>query len=278
MSIPRLETYLPELMPFVESLAQDAGHDALADWRIASQKVWGFFTAQRMDQFESISPGWHEMASYGDGITLVHVMLVFTGLVLCPEYQRLGDEQQTILKWSVLFHDVAKALKDGKRDFTHAFRSAAVAGLQLSQLGFPVYENSALSLAAWAKITRSAITTAPESGIPIQDNRCLPEIVTGIDSLFGVDTHAALILKIVLFHMAITVSRDWPQIAPLTDSEMHTFLDDDKLLPLLTIMMLVDGQAWDFFNPQGKTQGRVETLATFERVKHSLYFMRTDHL
>ena len=63
--------------------------------------------------------------------------------------------------------------------------------------------------------------------------------------------------------MSITVVADWPQSAPLTDAEAREYLDP-QLLPLLKTMMLVDNDAWNFFDPLTKFRYRQDTLTVFE--------------
>jgi hypothetical protein len=91
------------------------------------------------------------------------------------------------------------------------------------------------------------------------------EEAAGIDHIFGQDSHAALIVKAVLFHMSINVVKDYPQAAPLGEGEIRRYVGA-KLLPLLKIMMLVDNDGWVMFQPGTRPQQRDETLAAFESV------------
>jgi hypothetical protein len=99
----------------------------------------------------------------------------------------------------------------------------------------------------------------------IPENSKLPEIISGIDNMFGEVTPAGLIVKVVLLHYSITVVKDWPQPAPFTDEEIAEFVSPE-LLPLLKVMMLADNEGWSMFSP-AREQQRAETLETFKRVK-----------
>lgn len=264
---PQIENQLPNLMPFVELLAQEYQTGTLDTWETASQWVKDFFTAEVMAQFESVVPGWGKMTSYQDGVTLTHVMCVFTALVLCPEYQRATGDQQAILKWAVLFHDLAKEPARGQRDHTHGFRSAALTGRILPRLGFPLLNANGERLETWAKLAETALSLHPEMQ-QVQDNQKLPEILAGLQTLFGENTAAALILKTVLLHMSIDVLTEWPQAAPLTEAEAIRYVDT-TLLPLLEIMMVVDNDAWAFFDPATKARHRAETLAVFSKLRNT---------
>lgn len=263
MKIPQVETYLPELMPFISSLADSFRQGHLASWPVMAERVNGFFTPATMQKVNNVVPGWIEMASYNQGVTLVHVTAVLTSLLLCPEFHTASSEQQALMKWIVLFHDVAKKPQSGKRDFIHGFRSAAVAGRALPKLGFAVQDSTELE--AWALLTDNAITQG--DGEDIQDNRQLPKIISGIGRIFDHESPAALVIKTVLFHMSINVLAQWPQTAPLSDVEIQQYIDE-PLLPLLKIMNIVDNDAWGFFEAERKQREREETLAVFQRIEH----------
>jgi len=263
---PHVETCLPELMPFIAPLAEDYNTGRLNSWPEIAEPVRGFFTPEMVSRVDALIPGWREMAADGNGTTLIHVTAVLTALMCYPEYQKASPEQQAMLKWAVLFHDLAKRIESGKRDHIHGFRSAALAGKALPKLGFAVSRNGS-SLEDWVSRTAAAIT--PYQGTDIQDNRQLPEIVGGIERLFGRNAPAALIVKTVLFHMSVNVLHEWPQMAPLTDGEIRQYMDAN-ILPLLEIMMVVDNDAWAFFDAATKQRHREETLAAFARIRQKL--------
>jgi hypothetical protein len=203
------------------------------------------------------------MSAYAGGLTLVHVMCVFTGLLLSPEYQGAAPEQQALMKWIVLFHDLTKKVQNGQRDQTHGFRSAARAGEILPRLGFPVADGGMVRLKRWAALTSTATVKQVEGGDEVQDNRKLPGIIQGIEEIFGRNTPAALVIKTVLLHMSLTVVKAWPQTAPLTEVETRRYVDR-ALLPLLKMMMLADNDGWVLFDPPAKEAYRRETLRVFE--------------
>ncbi len=91
----------------------------------------------------------------------------------------------------------------------------------------------------------------------------------GIDALFGRNTSTVLVVKTVLLHVSIRVIEQWPQAAPLKNKEIHQYLDDE-LLPLLKVVMLVDNELWEFFDPKTKEQYRNETLVVFAEVERQL--------
>ncbi len=261
MPFPTVATHLPDLRPFIDALAHDYASGAFDGWPAFAARVHAYYTPARMDQFERILPGWQQMASYRDGITLIHITAALAALFLLPEYRQANPADQELMQWIILFHDLTKRIIPGTKDHTHAFRSAAVAGRQLPQLGFPVNGD----VASWAAFTLAATIPHADHGEPIHDNRQLPEILAGIDQLFGPNTPAALIIKTVLLHMSISNLHDWPQAAPFTASDIQQYIEP-SILPLLKIMMLVDNDAWTLFDPAVKLGYRIETLEIFEHV------------
>jgi hypothetical protein len=219
-----------------------------------------------MEEMEEIVPGWEKMASYSDGVTLTHVMCVFLGLVMLPDYQALSQEQQQLAKWIVLFHDVEKAHIRGKRDLTHGFRGAVLTAQMLRNLGFEYRPEYDEIIGSWSELSGNAFIKPESSPDPIQDNQRLPEIIEGIENMFGKNTPAALITHGVLLHMSINVVKDFPQAAPLADGDIKKYINRD-VLPLLKVMMLADNEGWVLFEPETRIIQRTETLAVFHEIE-----------
>jgi len=262
---PKFEDTFSDLNQFILALVKAYEAGKIRSWEDLEQKVNTYFTPEKMGQMESVLPGWQTMASYSGGVTLVHVMCVFLGLFMLPEFQRLSPEQQQLAKWIVLFHDVAKVHIRGKKDTMHAFRSAVGAARQLPHLGFAVTEKYGHLIALWSELTYSAIKTSADFPGPIQDNAKLLEILSGIERMFGEATPTALIVKCVLLHMSINVVSDWPQASPLTEEEIKSYVTS-HLAPLLKVMMLADNEGWVMFYPE-REQQRTETLQEFEMIE-----------
>lgn len=263
---PSFDVLLPDLNKSILELIKDYRAGKINSWEELEGRVNAFFTPERIDEVESIVPGWRRMASSSDGVTLVHVMCVFLGMVMLPEFQNLSPEQQQLAKWIVLFHDVEKAHVRGKKDLTHAFRSAVLTAGRLKTLGFITTEEHESLLDSWSELTASAVTKLDESSDYIQDNHKLPSIVEGIGRMFGENTPATLITEGVLLHMSIDVVVDYPQAAPLRDEEIRRYVNTD-LVPLLKVMMLADNEGWVMFYPEDRWKQRNQTLKVFENVE-----------
>ena len=108
---------------------------------------------------------------------------------------------------------------------------------------------------------------APDGEGVIQENRALPQILTGGEQLFGRGFAAGLIVQAVLLQQSLNVVAEWPNAASLTEAEMPLCISP-ALLPLLEGVMLVDSDAWQLFDPPRKAHFRQSTLSAFARVRH----------
>lgn len=265
-AFPDFDDCLPELNHFILEVVESYQSGQIRSWDALERRVKTYFTPQRMQQMEVAVPGWQKMASFAEGVTLVHVMCVFLGLFMLPEFQSLSRTQQQVAKWIVLFHDVEKEVREGARDAVHGFRSAVMAAKQLPHLGFSVTAEYARLIRPWSELTYSAMKLSGDAADPIQDNDRLPEILAGIETMFGADTPAVLNVKTVLLHMSINVVPDWPQAAPLTEAEIKSYITS-HLAPLLKCMMLADNEGWSLFDPETRTEQRTDTLEAFGKIE-----------
>jgi len=262
--IPLFDDHLPFLNQFILGLVEEFKAGNIKSWDKLEQRVKMFFTPEMTDRVGSIVPDWHKMASYADGTTLVHVMCAFMGLYMMPEFLDMTKEHQQVMKWIILFHDIEKELEQGKRDYLHAFRSAVNAAKTLPFVGFPITPEYETIIGGWSDFTISARTTAGNPSMEVQDNRKLPEILDGIERMFGHNTPAALIVKTILFHLSVDMN-DWPPPNPLTEEEVIRYFDRELILPL-KVMHLADGDGWSMFKPEVKKHQRMDTIEVFYKI------------
>ena len=263
INFPAFDDTFSELNQFILGLVQLYENGEMKSWVNLEENVKAYFTAERMNDMESRLPGWQKMASYTDGITLVHVMCVFLGLFMLPEFHSLPTEQKQLAKWIVLFHDVDKVHRRGKKDPMHAFRSGVLTARIIAKFGFPATERYRELIDSWCQHTIQAFIIEDGNMTPKPDNQKLPEILTGIDQLFGIGAPAALITKTVLLHISLHVDPFYQTPAPLTQAEIKRFIDPE-LFPLLKVMMLSDNEGWSLFEPETRARQRHDTLQAFQ--------------
>ena len=266
---PAFDDCFSDLNQFILKLVAAYEAGTIRSWDDLEEKVHVFFTPERMEEMESLVPGWQKMASYSEGITLVHVMCVFLGLFMLPEFQRLTPHQKQLAKWIVLFHDIAKIHIQGKKDTMHAFRSGAETAKALPSFGFPTRRHFHERIDYWSEYTAQAFVLRDGDTALTPDNQKLPAILIGIDNLFGKDTEAALITKTVLLHISLHIDPFYPTPAALTEEEIKRFIHP-TLFPLLRAMMLSDNEGWSLFKPETRAQRRLDANAAFERIEQIL--------
>jgi hypothetical protein len=265
-TIPYLEDHLPDLSRFVRGLAQQIEAGELQDGDALALRFRDYYSAERMQAIEIVAPGWQEMAAYADRATLSHITQALIALQLLPEYRQASRQQQASMEWIVLYHDLGKQAIAGQRDALHAFRSAAMAARTLPKVGFATSQAYPAGIGPWTRLVLDASIEAPDGKGLIQDNRALPEILQGIDHLFGAGSAASLIVQAVLLHQSLNVVPEWPNPGSLSEAELPLCVRP-QLLPLLEAMMLVDSDAWQLFDPANKAKFRVGTLAVFANVR-----------
>ena len=265
-TIPKLEDHLPDLFERVRTLARQIEAGELQDGDALVRHIRDLYTADRMESIETIAPGWQEMAACADGATRNHVTQVLIALQLLPEYRQASRHLQASLEWTVLYHDLGKQVIGGRRDALHAFRSATIAARALPGVGFHVTEAYPARLDPWTRLVLGAAVAAADGKGLVQDNRVLPEILQGIEQLFGAESAASLIVQAVLLHQSLNVVPEWPNPGSLTEAELAPCIRP-ALLPLLEAMMLVDSDAWQLFDPDSKAKFRRSTLEVFATLR-----------
>jgi hypothetical protein len=265
-TIPRLEDQLPDLLEFVRTLARRIEAGDVQDGDALGARIRSFYTAEQTAAIDNVAPGWKEMAAYADGTTLHHVTQVLIALQLLPEYRQASRYLQALMEWSVLYHDLGKQVIAGQRDALHAFRSGTMAARTLPRLGFQTSATYSTTLEPWSRLVLSASVATPDGKGSMQDNRALPEILQGIEQLFGAGTAAALIVQAALLHQSLNVVPEWPNPGSLTESQVPECIRPD-LVPLLEGLMLADSDAWQLFEPDKKAKFRASTLAVFATVR-----------
>jgi len=264
-AFPLFDDSFSDLNQFLIELVQAYEVGTIRSWDDLEENVKAFFAPEKMEWMESMVPGWKTMASYSDGITLVHVMCVFIGLFMLPEFQSLTPGHKQLAKWIVLLHDIAKFHIRGKKDSMHAFRSGVHTANLLPRYGFPTRQHYHERIGYWSEYTAQAFVPS-DGASPKPDNQKLPGILIGIDNLFGKNSPAALIIRTVLLHISLHVDPFYPTPAPLTEDEIKRFIDPD-FLPLLKAMMLSDNEGWSLFDPETRARQRHDTLEVFKEVE-----------
>lgn len=265
MNIPRMSEALPEWMAFLEGLAADVEAGRVSDWPSYAARARAFYTPEMMARIEPVVPGWERMATFANQQTLIHVTSVLTALLRLEEYQQADAQRRAVMEWIVLFHDIAKEARRGSHDYVHGFRSAAMAGRALAGLGFPAAADFGEQIDGWYDLTVQAVTTREDVADPIQDNRQLEAIVSGIERLYGLDSPAYLIVMAVLLHLSVDLKDEYPTVAPLDDAGLKRYVTP-SVLPYLKMMLRLDNEGWLLFDPADLAIQRERVTVAFDRI------------
>ncbi len=258
-SLPSIEETLPDLWRFLGEL--DAGIDAgtYESTEALIARCRQFYTPEQMAEIETSIPGWGHMASFADGKTLWHVNVAMLALLRLDEYRSMTPDERKVIEWTVLLHDIAKEPVDG-RDYRHPFRSAAVAGRILPELGFPVTAAYSSGFEGWFELTDTATRHDADQNLELMDNDRLPAILAGIDRSFAEPTRAAV--AAIALHQSITSLAAWPVKTPLTDEQVATHVDEE-VRPVLAVLTLADSGGWNLFDPPTREAMYEETRTVF---------------
>jgi len=256
---PAIAELLPELDSFVDELADDIAHVEHDEFL---RRCRTFYSDGRVTAIDDVVDGWATMASFGDGVTLWHTTAAMASLRRLDEYSVAGPPTRNLMDWAVLLHDIGKQPDGRDRDHMHAFRSAALAGRVLPDIGFETTEAWSAGFGAWSSLTVSASRHDTEHDELVQDNHRLTAILDGANRLYGPD--GAVVLTAIALHLSVTVVADWPARTPLTSAEERRFIDPSSTSVLLATM-LADHGGWNTFDRPMLRRYLAETRACFER-------------
>lgn len=263
-AFPQVVDVVPSFMQIVHDLSAAYARGEWQTWAVAQTAVRRAFATDLMAEMEAHIPGWRTMASYDNGQTLVHVCSVFVAMLSSHYYRQGTDGERTVWEWVALLHDLAKVAQKGKRDLTHAFRSAALAARILPGVGFPAQSAYPPMVDAWGVLVETAVL--PTATDPIQDNCQLPTILDGIERMFGADSAAAFILKTILLHHSFSPIPDWPNPATLTDAEVRVCVNP-ALWRLLGPFLAFDSDGWDMYDAATRPLHAAQLAASLAQVQ-----------
>ena len=252
---PDIGELFPEFLTFSCRLAEEYGAGQLRSAEGLTHRVKETLTPEVLRAMGDRIPGWTEMSEAAGGKTLVHVVSTFVALLSSPEHRSASAEERRRMTWSLLLHDLAKRPDSGNRDSAHAFRSGVLAARALPGLGFPTTRHYEAVVEGWSQLTAGAIRE--RDGTFVLDSRALPEIVSGLERMFGRLSCGFPIVMAILLHNSLDTVRDWPPPAALTEEEMRRFLDP-RLLGLLGAVIMADSSAWHLFDSARLREYRVE--------------------
>eukprot|EP00347_Sterkiella_histriomuscorum_P015794 403355658 len=210
-----------------------------------------------------VIPEWKDLTEIDNNIVCVHTMNVLYLTVNDDRFKNLSSQEQNIMKWAVLLHDVRKLGPPhffGK-DHTHPFKGGKAVLEAFNRLGLIAddqQENlkSMISLIDQSKEKldpkllekqRDTVTT-PAFGAILCDEMHSHKYLSDIFLLFW-ETIAErgsfidLVFRLVFFHQSLIGINDIPAVVELSQEERLIYCDE-YFLTIMKILMVNDSLSY----------------------------------
>lgn len=185
---------------------------------------------------------WTNFKAQSNGMFAIHTILVLWKAVHDPMYESMTLDEQNVLKWACLLHDISKRGTPTiqGRDFMHSFNSAATTLKVLREMGiWSVDEDQMSDLEQVIRLIGESVQPLPaiwredfKHGRPMvttmQSHHNLQEIFYYLwdKGLTPRDSLADQIFRVVLFHHSIEAMEAHPNMVNLSSSEKSKWCDD----------------------------------------------------
>lgn len=181
---------------------------------------------------------WNELGYYIDGLVCLHSINVLVCTVMHPNFETISAEEQNILKWAALFHDIKKRGPpefDGK-DHIHPFVSGGAMLQVFHELGILV-----LRTEEERTLFQNILFLIEDSHQPVQtvwpqvrpDQNLCQKVHShkNLQALFtalwtsslkdqtGRGTFIDLVFRLIMFHQSLTGLQKFPNMVVLSSWE-----------------------------------------------------------
>lgn len=243
-SLKQFHEQFPKLEKFILDLAEEYNQGKIPS-EMMDKRIINFFSEGYMKYFDENIPGWKKMSSYRDKMIMIHTIKVLIALYSLEEFNKIYDrDMRNALKWAVLLHDIGKELEE-KRDPHHSFKSAVIIASNASTLNFDTENKYSKTISNWTKLTYNAHII--KNNRIVHDFSKLPEIITGIDKMFKLNSYENYLIKAVLFHQSINTEKDWSKDVTLNKKEILKYFNFE-LLQTLKILIMADSWSYNLFD------------------------------
>ena len=228
---------------------------------------------------------WTNLRAQSQDLLSTHTILVLWRATQQPLFDQLSLEEQNVLKWTCLLHDLAKRgtpLILG-RDHCHAFRSAAAALEVFKHLGIllPTGPSSKSNQGANQPL-ESVLRLISESFQPLPEiwrddfrhgkpvvtvmhaHHNLPEIFHNLWELKLAprDSFVDQIFRLVLFHDSIEALETRPNMINLSEKEKAKYCDQ-TFYKLMQILHIADNDAYVLFDESHQMRCTREIMSLY---------------
>jgi len=161
------------------------------------------------------------------------------------------------------------------RDPAHPFKSAVIVAQLLATHNFAHKDYNSQQFGELIDSINHAIIPATPKHAKgnghaderfVHDNNKLPDILKQLHHVFGGNTTAAMILKIVLLHQSIDFLPEYQPGSPLTDDEIVDLIDP-HLLRMLRMLTQVDSASYSMCDKESLYRNMKIIKSTEERLQ-----------
>ncbi|CDW77546.1 leucine rich repeat family protein [Stylonychia lemnae] len=220
------------------------------------QRYFKFFKAVKTDvlplvydEIKNLIPEWIELLTIDDNIVCVHTMNVLYLTINDAYYKSLNKEDQNIMKWAILLHDIKKLGPPhftGK-DHNHPFKGGKAVLEVFRRIGLIRAEESIYNtVLEFIENSKQEADPKINSIIPFGQKACqemhshqyLSDIFLLIwQKISKRGTFVDMVFRLVFFHQSLIGIKAIPAAVPLTQEERLIYCDEHffKLIKLLMI-------------------------------------------
>lgn len=223
-----------------------------------------------------IGEPWVTLKKQNSGFVAIHSLIVLCLLVKDPLFTELNEEDQNVLKWAALLHDISKLsipVIEGK-DHVHPFKSASTLLDFFKRLGLfrLMTETKESQLQQVHRLLKESVQPLPPEymdlaahGEPIctlmHSHHNLPEIFYYLWTEQLVPRHSFmdLVFRLILFHQSLDGCQKYPPMQKLTEEERAMFIDP-HFLKLMKPLMIADSRSYTLFSNSLSQSNREEFI------------------
>jgi hypothetical protein len=234
-------------------------------WEIIRQNMWPF----ELEIFPFCGREWSRELQMENGHISRHIIGTLIAAYINPRFKQLDEHDQSIILYSLLFHDIAKRGPPVlcTHDPFHPFACAAVTLGILNRAGWVANPEAVKETVAFIEAAK-VVTPFYE----LMDNSQLNGIfrrllyVTGVwknanewflgyrEACGGVEKEKMFVLEVVLLvllHQSVNFDCEYPNFTPLCDEDILVYFSP-RLLYLLGIVNAADGGSYHLNRPIGE--------------------------
>ena len=226
------------------------------------------------EEITRFTPEWAKLRAQHHGSVCTHTLNVLYLIFSSPDVLQMSKEDQNILRWAALLHDICKLStpKIEGKDHIHPFKSGKSTLLSFRKSGILDLSTDEKRLAfktVTDAISQSRQPVSPDyvecfrkKGQPychsVHSHHLLSDIFLNLwETLAPRGSFVDLVFRLVFFHQSLQGAEEFPPMVALSKEERLIYCDE-RFFKLILQLMICDSNSYQFvYNPDGKMSLRV---------------------